>query len=100
MLVITALAQGPAQADTPDGIIEIRFATGFSATIYTSEYLADRTLTQNDRGILHLDDGQYLPVITDIDDPFISNKGDGRFHPFNRDLVISSLEQIEYPNID
>jgi hypothetical protein len=99
-VVFAAAVQGPALAATPDGIIEIRLGNGVDAKIYTAEYLKDNTIVQGARGILFLDDTQFFTVITDINDPAIQNKGDGRFHPFDEDLLISCLDQIEYPDID
>jgi hypothetical protein len=52
------------------------------------------------RGTLDLDNGEYLTLITDIYDPAIPNKGDGQFHPFDEDLVVECLENIEYPGME
>lgn len=91
---------GPVSAATEDGIREIQLGNGIHATIYTSAFLAAQTLEQDPYGILKVDDTHYFSVITDINDPAISNKGDGRFHPFDEDLVIQCLDQITYPGLD
>jgi hypothetical protein len=90
----------PALATTGDGIVETYHVNGIKSTIYTSEYLANQTVMQEKRGILRLDETHYLALITDINDPSIPNKGDGQFHPFDTDLVLNCLDQIQYPNID
>jgi len=41
--------------------------------------------------------GQKWELITDINDPEITNKGDGSFHPFSSSVVEEALGQISYP---
>jgi hypothetical protein len=41
--------------------------------------------------------GQRWELITRIDDPEISNRGDGRFHPLPQGEVEAALSQIHYP---
>jgi hypothetical protein len=69
------------------------------ARVFPPEYLADRTVADGGRGVIDLEDGLYLSLITDINDPLIINKGDGSFHPFATDLVIECLESITYPGL-
>jgi len=95
-----AAIPGPAQASTEDGILSIRFDNGICAKIFTSEYLDSRLLRLEDRALLQIDDRFTITLLTDIDDPTITNKGDGRFHPFDEDLVVECLDQIDYPGLD
>ena len=79
-----------------DVVLRIDFANGTKATIYPAEYLTSRTTTDGTRGTIDLDNGLYLTVITDINDPLILNKGDGEFHPFSTEQVVELLDDIEY----
>lgn len=82
------------------GIVGLDLPNGMRARVFPPEYLAERTVADSDRGVLNLDEGLYLTLITDINDPLILNKGDGSFHPFGTDLVIECLEHIAYPGLD
>jgi len=83
-----------------EGIITIQLANGIDARIFTSDYLAAKVVPASSRGILHLDGSDYLTLITDINDPAITNKGDGRFHPFGTDVVLDCLGEIKYPRMN
>ena len=41
--------------------------------------------------------GQSWELITDINDPEITNKGDGDFHPFDSAVVEEAISQVSYP---
>ncbi|UCH82845.1 MAG: hypothetical protein JSW50_10240 [Candidatus Latescibacterota bacterium] len=106
-LVLSVLAAAPAaamqgltQASTEDGILTIQFANGIYARVFTSEYLEARVIRVADRGVLQLDDKYSITLLTNIDDPAITNKGDGQFHPFDEDLVVQCLGQIDYPDLE
>lgn len=75
-------------------------ANGLDVTVYGSAELASRLTTQAGEQIITLDDGRYVSVITDINDPSIYNKGDGSFHPFSEAWVIEVLEGISHPGMD
>ncbi len=83
-----------------DGVITVRSARGLTARVIPAEALSQLTDLEFGRGVLSLGDGLSLTLITDINDPLIINKGDGRFHPIRSDYVIDCLEQIEFPTID
>lgn len=85
--------------ETPD-VIQLRLNNGLDVTIHTAEGLKASLTYKNGDPIIPLDDGRYLMVITDIDDPSIYNKGDGEFHPFNEDMVIAAMEEISHPNMN
>ncbi len=70
---------------------------GLSVTIYDANYLAARLTTLAGDPAIRLDDGRYLPVITDISDPSIYNKGDGSFHPFTAEIALASLGALDHP---
>jgi hypothetical protein len=83
-----------------EGVVTVRLANGIDARVFPSDYLASEVVATSNRGILRLDGGEYLTLIMDIGDPAITNKGDGRFHPFDKDLVVECLDQIEYPRMN
>ena len=87
-------------ANPPTEATRHRLANGLVVTLYSSELLASRLERRGDGPVIPLDDGRYLSVITDIDDPTISNKGDGSFHPFREEKIIEILEAITHPNLD
>jgi hypothetical protein len=87
----------PSHASSPQ---RFDFASGLSVTVYDADYLADRvTSLAGDPAIL-LDDGRYLPVVTDINDPSIYNKGDGYFHPFSVTQAVEALDELDHPALN
>ncbi|HEX5132074.1 MAG TPA: FlgD immunoglobulin-like domain containing protein [Candidatus Krumholzibacteria bacterium] len=93
---VSLAAVDRAEASSPR---HMELANGLSVTIYDAEYLTDRLTTLAGDPAIQLDDGRYLPVITDINDPSIYNKGDGQFHPFTDALVSESLREIDHPSL-
>ena len=77
----------------------VTFPNGLSATVYSSAELASRLTTFQGGPAIRLPDGRFVPVVTDVADPTIDNKGDGSFHPFSRELVEHVLGSIEHPNL-
>lgn len=73
---------------------------GLSVTVYDSDYLASRLTTLDGDPAILLADGRYLPVITDINDPSIWNKGDGSFHPFTIDAAVQALRELDHPSLN
>ncbi len=72
----------------------IQFDNGIVATIYPPEYiLAHMTIQRGDETLFLVDDVHY-EFVTDISDPIIANKGNGRFHPMAIDEVIAALREI------
>jgi hypothetical protein len=98
-LVCAAALSGAPSAVLGAGVLGLDLPNGMRARVFPPEYLAEKTVADDDRGVLVLDDGLYLTLITDINDPLILNKGDGSFHPFGTDLVIDCLEQIAFPDL-
>jgi hypothetical protein len=86
-------------APESDDVQEITLANGLKAVVYSPDYLRDRLTTFDGEPAIQLDDARYLPVVTDIDDPSIVNKGDGRFHPFTVDLVTATMNEVEHPTM-
>lgn len=78
------------------GVETIALANGVSATIYPADYLVERVIATDIGAAIQLDDSRLIPVITDIADPSIANKGDGSFHPFSTDDVLTTLRALEY----
>lgn len=81
------------------GVVRFVCPNGISATIYSADYLNERTQFADGYGTIELDNGRRLTVITDISDPLIQNKGDGRFHPFAAKDVVDMLCEIDYPDL-
>jgi len=103
MAVFTAVGFVPETAVAESaGVLNIRLQNGIHARIFTSGYLAARTVINSSEGELQLDTGESLTLVTDINDPLIVNKGDGQFHPFDTGLVIATLDEIVCPgkNLD
>ena len=96
VVVVLLLLALPARAAEPQSF---QFDNGIDATIYPPEYILDHlTLRRGQEMLFLVDDVQYR-LITDIADPMIANKGDGRFHPMAIDEVIAALRAIEMPNV-
>jgi len=74
-------------------------ANGLDVSIYTADALASALTSGSNGDVILLDDRRYLSVITDINDPAIYNKGDGEFHAFSVEQVLSALSSIKHPNI-
>lgn len=96
-----ALALSLATFGTPTraGVEYVALANGLSATVYPADYLADRVISPGPEAAIQLDDERLIPVITDIGDPSIVNKGDGAFHPFSIDDVLTTLRALDYRSI-
>lgn len=94
IVALVALASAPAAASTPE---HLDLPNGIHATVYDADYLASRLTTLDGEPAIQLDDGRYLPVVTDISDPSIANKGDGSFHPFPLADVETTLRAIQSP---
>lgn len=73
---------------------------GLDVTIYPSELLASRLELREGENVISLNNGRYLSVITDINDPAICNKGDGTFHPFMEEKIVEVLEAISHPHLN
>lgn len=78
---------------------EYRLPNGLEVALFDSDELASRLKWINGVPTIPLDDGRYVRVIDDINDPSIYNKGDGAFHPFDEDQVIEVLKGISHPNL-
>jgi hypothetical protein len=96
MLLVSSAAESQAAVS---GIERFTLANGLSVTIYSADHLLEELTTVDGEPAIRLDDERVIPVLTDIADPSIVNKGDGRFHPFPLELVVSSLEALEHPSM-
>lgn len=90
----------PAASTVEDAVVTARFPNGITARVYPADYLAARTVASATRGTLSIAGGEEIQVITDVNDPLIVNKGDGRFHPLGTALVLDCLDRIEYPGLN
>jgi hypothetical protein len=77
----------------------LEYQNGVAATVYSTDYLASRLTTYQGSPAIELPDGRLVPVITDINDASIYNKGDGRFHPFTPELVDGALNAVSHPDL-
>jgi len=85
-LALTLGAAGEAGAILPPGI---RILT-------PAQVLADRTRHNPDGALYFQDDqGTGRRFLTSIDDPAITNRGDGSFHPASMDFVENAIESID-----
>jgi hypothetical protein len=79
--------------------VQLAYSNGLSVTVFTAEDLSSRLTTYQGSPAIELPDGRMIPVITDISDPSVYNKGDGRFHPFTPGLVDHALAEIRHPDL-
>jgi len=91
------LATGFGSAGAASSRFEL--ANGLTATVYPPDDLAATLTTYAGAPALELEDGRFLPVITEISDPAIYNKGDGTFHPFSVEMVGLVLASVEHPRL-
>lgn len=73
-----------------------KLGNGLSVTVISPENVMEMTSKTADGGLLlSLPDGQSYQLVEGMSDPQITNKGDGRFHPFDENLVIKALSAID-----
>jgi flagellar hook capping protein FlgD len=77
----------------------LSFTNGLIATVYSAEYLRQHVVQVDGGPAIRLDDGRLIPVVMDVADPSIPNKGDGAFHPFSSAAVAIALRAVEHPSI-
>ena len=77
----------------------LEYSNGVTATVISAEYLAGRLTSHQGAPTIELPDGRLVPVVTEIADPSIYNKGDGEFHPFTSQLVDQALASISHPHL-
>jgi hypothetical protein len=97
-LAVMATSVG-AGSDARAAATQMGFGNGLRATVYSADDLAARLTTYAGSAAILLPDGRYLPVITDINDPAIYNKGDGSFHPFSSAMLERVLAAVEHPRM-
>ncbi len=96
LLVITLLNL-PCPAPLQAGI---RFGNGVNATVYSPAYIMEEMVVEDGgRPVLYVDGKPRYELVPDVYDPAVSNRGDGQFHPFDRDDVIQALEQIDLNSV-
>jgi hypothetical protein len=69
---------------------------GIRATMYSPDQVMNM-VSKDSRGrlILTLPGGASYALIESVQDPQITNKGDGTFHPIDSDLVLKALSSID-----
>jgi hypothetical protein len=78
---------------------EYRLPNGLEVALFDSDELESRLEWMDGVPTIPLEDGRYIRVIDDINDPAIYNKGDGSFHPFEAEEVIEVLKGLTHPNL-
>jgi hypothetical protein len=94
LLVVACLGSSATAAP-----VELRYPNGIVATLHGADELSSRLKSYQGSPSIELADGRVIPVVTDINDPSISNHGDGEFHPFTRALVDNALASVSHPNM-
>jgi hypothetical protein len=90
-LLLLLAAAVPAGAAEP---LALELENGIAATLYPPDYvLQNMTVRRDGETILEVDGYQYR-LVTDISDPIIVNKGDGRFHPMALDEIAAALRAV------
>ncbi len=75
---------------------------GISIDLYTPESILENLTERDEDGSLYMRmPGELLRyrLIEDINDEVIVNKGDGAFHPMNREWVIQALAEIDLAGV-
>ena len=76
----------------------VELLNGATVEIYTPKELEDFIKVDEQLegfALLELPTGEVYRLITDISDPSIANKGDGRFYPFDYEMVLRALNDID-----
>ncbi len=70
---------------------------GVHMHLYTPESILEYMTERDDEGSLfmRLEDGVRYRLIEDINDPVVTHKGDGSFHPMKPAWVVQALEEID-----
>jgi hypothetical protein len=90
------LAPAGALPATAHEISSASFTPGLQ--IHSAQDVLERFCVEREgRLVLTLPGGASFELITSVDDPAISNSGDGRFHPFPEAEVRSALQSIRFP---
>ncbi|HEX6790209.1 MAG TPA: FlgD immunoglobulin-like domain containing protein [Candidatus Krumholzibacteria bacterium] len=90
MLAATSVAGAP---------MRVAYSNGITASVVSADELASRLTTFQGSPAIELSDGRMIPVVTNINDPSIYNRGDGSFHPFTPALVERALSAISHPGM-
>jgi hypothetical protein len=79
----------------------LRLDNGIVAVIHRPEDLEATQVVRSGGGAqLVVTDRLRYDLVTDIDDPAIANRGDGRFHPMSVDAVVAALAAVRLENAD
>lgn len=97
--VMMMISTVPRPAPAEPGVETITLDNGLTVTIHSAERLRERLTTFKGQSVIRIDEDRMVPVVTDIGDPSIVNKGDGRFHPFPRLLVVQALAALEHRSL-
>jgi hypothetical protein len=89
--IAVALLGSPAAARP----LELRLPNGIRATVHSSEdILVGMTERRAGRMWLLVQPGLDYELVTDVADPAIANRGDGRFHPMPLQAVVDALGAV------
>ena len=94
-VVLLMVAPRSPHADIDEAALHVPLPNGITVRLFTARGLDRATTIDGSRGVMTLPTGGRLEVITDVGDPAIENSGDGSFHPFDEDVVIDILRDID-----
>ena len=80
----------------------VRLDNGIEVNLHTTETILEQLTERDPDGQLYLRlPGELLRyrLVEDINDDIIVNKGDGSFHPMNRDAVVQALAAVDLRGI-
>lgn len=81
--------------------LQLRLANGLSAEIHRPEDLLVSHVTRSGattQFVVH--DRLRYELVTEVDDPIIANRGDGRFHPMSVEAVAAALEAVRLEEVN
>lgn len=81
-------------------MVRIALANGLSVTIYSPGYLRNRLTQVDGDPAIQIDENRALWVVTDIRDASITDKGDGRFHPFRTEYVVHAVQALQHQQLN
>jgi hypothetical protein len=90
-LFLGALCVAPAADSAP---LRLQLANGITAVVHRPEDLAANLVRTAAGTQLVVNERLRYTLVTDVDDPAITNRGDGRFHPMSVDAVAAALAAV------
>ena len=90
-LLLSGLGLAAPAAAAP---VRLHLANGINAVVHRPEDLmASHIVRSGEAAQLIVNERLRYALITDVDDPAIANRGDGRFYPMSVDAVVAASRQ-------